>query len=259
MTIKNFIKKILGIKPNYFKIYKNNFTNSGYRLYKKDNLVNIEGNGLTIQGAADNTIWTASDVLCKQDYHFEMTEPYIMFDIGFNLGITSLYWARNKNLKQIYAFEPFKPTYIQGRKNLENNPDVAGKIKLYEFGLGNINKKTDIHYNPQRPGAMSSVKDNFSNGQIETIQIRNASEILTPLFSKHTEKKFLKIDCEGAEKEILPDLDKAGLLQKTDVIIMEWHNENPQYLIDILTKNNFNVHCIHAVPNILGMITAFKK
>ncbi len=258
VTIKNFIKKILKIKPDYIKLYIDKFAAANYKLYKANNLIHIEGQGLKIQGKAYNTIWTAHDVLCRDEYHFEMTEPYVMFDIGFNLGITSLHWAKNENLKQIYAFEPFKPTYEQGEVNLKNNPELATKIELFKFGLGNENKEVEIHYNPERPGAMSSVKDSLQ-GKIEKIQIKNASEILKPLFEKHQEKKFLKIDTEGAEKEILPDLDSSGLLKDIDVIIMEWHDENPQYLIDILTKNNFNVHCIHSVGNILGMITAFKK
>lgn len=240
--------------------YRGMYQPCGYEIYRDNNLINIKGNNLYITGIADNTIWTGCDVLCKEEYNFSLNEPHIMFDIGFNLGFTSLYFAKYDNIKKIYGYESFKPTFDLGKNNIEQNFCYSKKIELFNYGLSDDDKTLEIKYNPDLPGAMSSVKNIFEDAlQVEVIQIKNVSTIFEPIMAKHKEKVFLKIDCEGAEKEIIPALDKSGLLQKISVLIMEWHFESPQYLIDILEKNGFIVFCNHSTPNKLGMIRAFKK
>lgn len=271
-AIKNLKKEMLeykktrntSVKPaqtsDLIDKYKSKFYEGGYSVERRDNKIRIWDNTLTIEGTADNTLWTSVAVLCSDEYHFDIDDEYVMFDIGLNLGITSLHKARDKNCVKIYGYEPFTPTFKQAQDNMNLNPQLSQKISIFNYGLGDTDKELDINYNPDRPGAMSSVKNVFPEcGEIERITIKEASKILAPLINKHNEKIFLKIDCEGAEKEILPNLDKAGLLKKVDVIIMEWHFENPEWIIDLLKENNFVVFRTSNIPNNLGMIRAYRR
>ncbi|MBQ8630226.1 MAG: FkbM family methyltransferase [Alphaproteobacteria bacterium] len=240
--------------------YQPAFNKCGYVVERKNNKIIISGNNLIIEGEADNTLWTAASVLCNDEYHFDCAQKYTMFDIGLNLGITSLHKARDKNCVQIYGYEPFTPTFKLAEKNMKLNPELAQKISIFNYGLGDCDKEIAINYNPERPGAMSSVKNIFSEcSDVEKIKIKSASKILAPLIKTSKGKIFLKIDCEGAEKEILPDLHKSGLLKKVDIIVMEWHFENPQWIIDLLTENNFVVFRLNVVPDEIGMIRAYRK
>lgn len=240
--------------------YQPAFNKCGYVVERKNNKIIISGNNLIIEGEADNTLWTAASVLCNDEYHFDCAQKYTMFDIGLNLGITSLHKARDKNCVQIYGYEPFTPTFKLAEKNMKLNPELAQKISIFNYGLGDCDKEIAINYNPERPGAMSSVKNIFSEcSDVEKIKIKSVSKILAPLIKTSKGKIFLKIDCEGAEKEILPDLHKSGLLKKVDIIVMEWHFENPQWIIDLLTENNFVVFRLNVVPDEIGMIRAYRK
>lgn len=240
--------------------YKPQFARCGYMVERCNGKIRISGGNLLIEGNADNTLWTAASVFCTEEYHFDINEPYVMFDIGLNLAMTALYKARDKNCVKIYGYEPFTPTFQLAQKNLELNPQAAAKITAFNFGLGDADKTLEINYNPERPGAMSSVKNIFSeSAMVEKIQIKRASKVLAPLLQKHKQKIFLKIDCEGAEKEILPDLAQAGLLSKADVIVMEWHYENPQQLIELLKNNGFIVFCNNTVFSELGIIRAYRE
>ena len=240
--------------------YQPAFNKCGYFVERKNNKIIISGNNLIIEGDADNTLWTAASVLCNDEYHFDCAQKYTMFDIGLNLGITSLHKARDKNCVQIYGYEPFTPTFKLAEKNMKLNPELAQKISIFNYGLGDCDKEIAINYNPERPGAMSSVKNIFSEcSDVEKIKIKSASKILAPLIKTSKGKIFLKIDCEGAEKEILPDLHKSGLLKKVDIIVMEWHFENPQWIIDLLTENNFVVFRLNVVPDEIGMIRAYRN
>ncbi len=240
--------------------YRSVFEKNGYKVVRENGKIKIWNNIITVEGEADNTLWTAEGVFCTDEYNFDMNEKYVMFDIGFNLGFTSLHKAQDKNCVKIYAFEPFVPTYKLAMRNMELNKDLSKKITAFNYGLGDKEETIDVNYNHDRPGAMSSVKNVFSEcDDIEQIQIKNTSEVLEPLFAKHKEKIFLKIDCEGAEKQILPDLEKSGLIKKVDVIVMEWHFEEPTMLVDLLLRNNFIVFRLNSMPHELGMIRAYRR
>lgn len=240
--------------------YRAAFNKCGYSVERKNGKIIIRNNKLIIEGIADNTLWTAASVLCNDEYHFDCAEKYTMFDIGLNLGITSLYKAQDKNCIKIYGDEPFTPTFKLAERNMKLNPKLAQKISIFNYGLGDCDKEIKINYNPERPGAMSSVKNIFSEcSDVEKIKIKPTSKALAPLIKTSKGKIFLKIDCEGAEKEILPDLHKSGLLKQVDIIVMEWHFENPQWIIDLLTENNFIVFRLNVIPDEIGMIRAYRN
>ena len=81
-------------------------------------------------------LFIGKEVFIERDYDFEVDEDFVMIDIGFNIGITSLWMAKRPNIKKIYGYEPFKQTYLQGVNNLKNNSKLASKITLFNFGLG---------------------------------------------------------------------------------------------------------------------------
>ncbi len=263
MYYKDILRKVMAKpvpKSSLFDDYKSKLSSGGYVAEKLEGKIRISDNTLVIEGDAENTLWTANAVLCLDEYHFDIDEPYVMFDIGLNLGITSLCKAKDKNCVKIYGFEPFTPTFRQAENNMRLNAQLSQKISIYNYGLGDVDKELDINYNPQRPGAMSSVQNRFPECDlVEKIQIKEAARVLEPLFDAHTQKIFLKIDCEGAEKEILPNLDQKGLLKRVDVIVMEWHFENPEWMINLLKKNGFIIFRSHEIPDKIGMIRAYRK
>ena len=240
--------------------YKEKFEKAGWLLEKKENKYFLSNDKLTVSGDADNTLWTGYSVFCRDEYSFFDKEPYIVIDIGLNLGFTSLRLATEDYVVKVYGFEPFTPTYKLAVDNLNKNPKYARKIEIFNFGLSDKDGSLDIHYNPDLPGSMSTIKDRFEDAEaVEVVQLKKASTVLEPILAKHTEKVFVKIDCEGAEKEIIPELAKSGILKKVSLINMEWHFENPQKLIDILKNEGFVVVCHHDNFDELGMIIAFKK
>jgi FkbM family methyltransferase len=207
------------------------------------NGITITGHGLNIFGGADNTLWTAAGVL-SGEYDFDSHgKDFVAIDIGLNIGLASLYLARKDFIKKIYSFEPFKPIFDQAKNNLKLNPQISNKIEIFNFGLSDHDGEIEVAFNPDLPGQMSTIIDRFADKGYgkETATLKRASKILTPIFARHGKNIMLKIDCEGGEREIIPDLAKFELLGHVSVIIMEWHNGIVQPLEDLVKKHGFNV------------------
>ena len=203
------------------------------------------------------------EVFVEKDYNLVSNENYVVFDIGMNIGISSLFFGLQKNVEKIYSFEPVINTYQQAIYNVGLNKDLSPKIEAFNIGLGATTRVEKVLYNPQAKGncgirlESSLVIDRNNATEIE-INIKDISEILPDLFETHVGlKKVFKIDCEGAEYEILQKLDESKLLDNIDVLLIEWHDKGSEILEKILIENNFRVVSRY-LTSISGMIYAFK-
>jgi len=88
------------------------------------------------------------------------------------------------------------------------------------------------------------------------IQCRKAADIARDVCAKNQGNFYaLKIDVEGSEYQIIPNLDEAGWIKIIDAVILEYHDK-PFKLIDILNKNGFRCY-LHG-SNGLGIIAAVR-
>ena len=106
---------------------------------------------------------------------------------------------------------------------------------------------------------MKSPTVNKSNDLIKIkIQLRNIVEIFDPILNTNKNiLKLLKMDCEGAEYEIIEALDESKLLKSFDFLLIEWHDSGSEIIEKILLKNNFKL-ISRGLSGISGMIYAFK-
>jgi FkbM family methyltransferase len=243
------------IEPDYIKL----FNNAGFVVEKNNNYISIYNKNLIITGKSNNTLVTSHGIFIEECYAFMSQNEFVVFDIGFNIGCSSLYYALYDNIKHIYGFEPFTPTYQLGLSNLADNKKLAEKITVFNFGLGVKDMTLYRNYNEDKPGSMSSIVERFESGTVEKIIIKKATDVLMPLFKAHKENIMLKIDCEGAENDILSTMEKEKLLSCVTAISMEWHFMYPRYLLELLKRNNFFIFFNHTVHNTLGMIYAINK
>ncbi|MCR4656372.1 MAG: hypothetical protein K5770_09120 [Lachnospiraceae bacterium] len=69
----------------------------------------------------------------------------------------------------------------------------------------------------------------------------------------------MKIDCEGAEYEIIPNLIKHDILRKTDVVVMETHYGGEDGMIDAFRKEGFIVYSNQEAPFRTGTLFAVRQ
>jgi len=95
-----------------------------------------EGVRIDISNASDHPLYLVKEVFVKSEYNLNIRRESVLIDIGMNRAAVSLLFATNENIKKIYAYEPFKPTFESAKKNLALNPKLSKKINAFNLGFG---------------------------------------------------------------------------------------------------------------------------
>ena len=189
------------------------------------------------------------------DKFFEVNKGDVVVDIGGNLGLFS-YYALCKGAKQVYCFEPSPQSYncIIENFNLDN-------LVVEEAAVGAKDGEVTFNINPE-----SSINSSMfaSNENSQTITCGSIN-LNTYIKTNNIEKiDYLKIDCEGAEYEIIESLDEQYLTNNIDKICLEYHlNKNGEIntILNKLKKCGFNVNFEYGdyqINDELGIIYAYK-
>ena len=209
-------------------------------------------------------LYILHEISVKGIYGCGGEKEFVLLDIGMNVGFASLYFSSQDKCKKVIAFEHFKPTYEQALCNFNLNEDFKSKIYAFNYGLGHEDIKLEIKYYPQLKGGMSTTFVNNREGMIcssEPIEIKKADIVFDGLklkeFRKEGYKIIAKIDCEGAEYNIIQALFDSHSLQNIDVLMMEWHRSRPEKLTRLLAKSDFDYFLFDPFEN-YGMIYAVK-
>ena len=204
-----------------------------------------EGVVMDISNKSDHPLYLVKEVFVKSEYNLNIGKESILIDIGMNRAAASLLFAANENIKKIYAYEPFKPTFEMAKKNLKLNPKLSEKIIPLNFGLGRAEITLELPYMAKATGGMSTTHDvckGEKNINKETVVIKDAAKEIALILEENKNKHIIvKCDCEGAEFEIFERLNEENIVSRIDVVMMEYHFEKPDRLVNILAENGFAV------------------
>ncbi|NNF22003.1 MAG: FkbM family methyltransferase [Saprospiraceae bacterium] len=164
--------------------------------------------------------------MCLESYETEIDDflehkkEMTFIDIGANIGRYSV--PLGKKFKVI-SFEPLSSTFNQLKKNLSRNNSNA---ILHECGIGDIEKKIDLYYDPNEHGE-ASVAFKAGNKK-ETIQIYPLDKIL-----EEEKNPVIKIDVEGYEYEVLKGAEQFIRNNQPVIIIEIWNDKTRDFLRDL--------------------------
>jgi FkbM family methyltransferase len=195
--------------------------------------------------ARTNCIGIIREVFLLGDYAFRSTsEAPRIFDVGANIGLTTLFFKRYYPNAHITSFEAMPENFENLKKNIETNS--LQNVTLVHGFLGSESGTREVFYNPKRPGgstgfatvAEAKGADKFSKVSVPALRL--SDHIDSPI-------DLLKMDVEGAEGEILNDLDTNKKLTFVREMVFEYHanpanvNNDLGSILNILENNNFSV------------------
>lgn len=174
--------------------------------------------------------------------YFPFYQDVVIVDIGAHYGYFSLFASRNTSSNsKIIAIEPDANNYSALIKNINGN--AIKNVSCINCAIG------------KEAGAAKLFKgENQTNSIIENYALLNTSKSsevpLKTIVQIVKENKidkidFLKLDCEGAEYEILENAP-PDFFQMTKTISMEFHDLkdsrcNGDFIYKILQANNFKI------------------
>jgi FkbM family methyltransferase len=150
-------------------------------------------------------------------------------DVGMSFGDSTLFFAL-KGAKQVYAYEPMPKNFELAKANLAIN----GFSNISIFNAGVSSRDGWVRIDPRSDtGIAGPLRD--SNFGI-SIQIISLDRIVNDF---QLEDAALKLDCEGAEFDIIRD-SKKETLEAFSEIVLEYHQE-PTPIVSVLTQLGFSV------------------
>jgi FkbM family methyltransferase len=174
-------------------------------------------------------------VIFIKDNYGKICDNSIIIDIGANIGAFSIYAATTSNHSTIYAYEPFPDNFDKLNRNIQIN-NLSKAIRTFKLGVAS-KKGTRKFY---LGDTLSHSLSNDHKGSSLEVEINCIS--LEDIFTQNDidTVDILKLDCEGAEFEILYDAP-SYILQRVREIRMEYHNqrkplENIEKLIEFMEK-----------------------
>jgi len=185
---------------------------------------------------------------------FEINKNDVVIDVGGHIGLFSIYASQFCTDGKIFCYEPIKENFDLLTKNIELNR----LQNVYPFNTA-VSKSVDditIYLNDDEAGHSMF---------LETANYRKAKSTTLPkIFSDNNIDKcnFLKLDCEGAEYEII-DTTPSKYFDKIDKMIIEYHmaDTKPQLLENLknkLSSLSYSLSSKTLFPDI-GFLYAIKQ
>lgn len=163
--------------------------------------------------------WNEVNAGTWEPYSFGYINSFInpqsnVIDIGAWIGPLTLYAANIA--KKVWAIEPDKVAYNELLNNIQANPDLINKISTHNICIYNENKDIMLWNENQFGNSGSSV---IVKGTGDRSGILVQAQTLQSFIEKNNIEKvdYLKIDIEGAETIVLPDI--AGYLIKNHTVL----------------------------------------
>ncbi|HEY1054919.1 MAG TPA: FkbM family methyltransferase [Emticicia sp.] len=200
-------------------------------LYKRPVLLKLkEGGQFYIRDFMSLYIYKEIFVDKTYDYPDLQKINPVIIDIGANTGLFTLRMKQLYKDASIYSFEPFPSNFQQLSENvkLSSLEDVV----LYKKGVGGESRTEKLYINKKNIGGHSLYQNEAQSDDYVEIEITSLEEVLNSL--KVERFDLLKMDCEGAEFEIIKSITPE-LAKRIDIIIFE--STESIYHIDELTSH----------------------
>lgn len=166
-------------------------------------------------------IWVQNHYKVNEDIIGKKNKWMTVIDIGAHIGLFSLFMAKIKEKCQIYSYEAASDNYKLLKRNIELN---KYEDRIHPFNFAVYSKKEKYAYIDRTWGESSNTGGRAVQSRQQADQDKVKTITLEKIFSDNRIKHcdLLKIDCEGAEYEIILDTPRE-ILDRIGVITGELH------------------------------------
>ena len=228
-----------------------------FKLLNREYFILNFRNGLKCKLRTKSTdIYAFANVWLTQEYErigFKIDEDISVIDVGAHVGLFALYASQFCKNGKVFCYEPIKENFDLLQENIKINN--LTNIVVYNKAVSGKEKKIKIFLDKDDSSAHSMFGNKNEFQEIESISIP------TIIDENNLKECNIKLDCEGAEYEILQNIPK-DYFKKIKNICLEYHiiNENYEELKKLKRTLNENYFLIEfkTSPK-LGLLFAKKN
>jgi FkbM family methyltransferase len=198
----------------------------------------INGTEFTVDGSVFSPFWTDLNSGNWERETFEVIDYFVKdgsrtLDIGCWIGPISLYMAAKG--ARVYSIDPDPVAYKIFVENLDLNPALKFLINPFNIALSSKNQDVNLFarqaYGYSSTSILKRTRDNLSNIKADGISLENFINSANLLYLD-----FIKMDIEGAEFDLLPDILPAIAKLGLPTLFVSFHYS---YLNEFFYQNTF--------------------
>lgn len=223
--------------------------------------IELRESGLRFRTRSAMDIWAIKETLLDrfyEKYGFRLQDGWTVIDIGGGVGdFTTLAAFKHPN-SRVFTFEPTPSSFALLQENLQTNN--IQNAQVYPAAVWSSDGEVEIDTGNGEPVQFTSqAAQPGSNGKV-IVPGLSLESVFAKTSAQHCD--LMKLDCEGAEYEILfkaPDT----ILEHIDRIVMEYHDNAGPYthadMAKFLTDKGYRVRVTpNAVHAYLGYLSAAR-
>lgn len=217
-----------------------------YRLTDSNLLVFVTRNGVTVEVPV-RLVQTFKEIFMDECYlaglERDISPRATVVDIGANAGYFSLFAAAKFPHSRIFSYEPVPVNYAQLQRHSDLNS--SAHIKCFPQAVAGKNGEISLSFDMSDSFTTSATVFRLANGGEKSLRVPCVSLQTVMDENGITKCDLLKMDCEGAEYDILYNCP-VDYLQRIDQIAMEVHRGE---------KENQNIDALEAFFRQRGFYT----
>lgn len=199
-------------------------------------------NGYRFRVRTRMDIWIIKEICLENQYEnasVDIEDGWTVLDIGAGLGDFAVHVAKRRPNSTVYAYEPFPQSYALLQENLDLNQ--IGNVQVSPCAVCAQAGPTPFHIAVE---AVAHSTAGLANAASDTIQVTGMTldDVFVHLQLSHCD--YLKMDCEGAEYEVLFNTSRETL-HKIRHLCLEYHDGvagfSRQDLVRFLMERGFSV------------------
>ncbi|MHB8856471.1 MAG: FkbM family methyltransferase [Bellilinea sp.] len=209
-----------------------------------DTQVELRQTGLKFKVRGKMDVWSLKETLLDRFYEqfgFAVQDGWTVVDIGGGIGDYTIFAAYGRPNARVLAFEPFPESFQLLRENLGLNR--IENVEIFSQAVSSQERTLQFGSPSNDPLSMQTARSMLASAgdALQVPAVSLASIINGPASGRID---LLKLDCEGAEYDILLN-STPNVLSKIDRIVMEYHDGITPFshndLVKYLTEHGYKV------------------
>ena len=179
-------------------------------------------NGLVLHGVPQTgLLGKYKDIWYHDVYGLRSHRPRpggTVIDVGANVGVFSLYAVVLGKAARVLCYEPFGENVALLRRNMQEN-QIPG-LQVFQMGVAGRQGMRTLHVSAGHGhNSLFAIPSEVATVDVPCVSLADAFEA-----NGVDRCDFLKLDCEGAEYEILLEAPR-WVLSRVDRVALEYHND----------------------------------